>query len=76
MTNPITIEVDVAGDCPVQIALTTISDFDGDLLNFIACGPGGGNPCLTIRFPTVDLARAYLNECGSNPDQLDMYVVD
>ena len=76
MTNPVTLEVDVACDCPVQVALATISDFNGDLLNFIAVGPGGGNPCLTIRFPTVDLARAYLNEVGSDPDDIDLFIVD
>ena len=76
MTNPVTLEIDVAGDCPVQVALATISDFKGDLLNFIAVGPGGGNPCLTIRFPTIDLARAYLNEVGSDPDDIDLFIVD
>jgi hypothetical protein len=79
MTNPITpvtIEVDIAGDCPVQDAFAAISEYDGDLLSFIAVGPGGGNPCLTIRFPSMSLACSYLYEVGVSPEEMDMYIID
>ena len=76
MTNPVTIETDIAADCPVQDAFVAISKYNGDLLNFIAIGPGGGNPCMTIRFPSMALACSYLFDVGVAPEEMDLYFVD
>lgn len=76
MTNPVTIEIDIAGDTPIEMALATIAEFDGVLKNFIAVGLAGGNPELTIEFPAMALACSYLNEVGVDPDDMDLYIVD
>ena len=74
MTNPITIEIDIAGDVPVQEALVAVSDFNGTLLNFIAISIETGNPLLTIEFPDEASARSYLLEVGVEPEELDLYI--
>ena len=74
MTNPVTIEIDIAGVTPVEMALATISEYDGVLKNFIAVGLAGGNPELTIEFPNVSLARSYLFDVGVSPDEMDLYI--
>lgn len=73
MTNPVTIEFDVAGDSPIQMVLETISTFSGKVDDIIAHGPGGGNPCLTATFPSRTIATDFLLEIGVDPDDLDIY---
>jgi hypothetical protein len=76
MTNPITIEIDIAGDTPIQDAFATITEFDGVLKNFIAISIETGHPLVTIEFPDESLARSYLFEVGVDPEEMDLYFVD
>ena len=74
MTNPITIEIDIAGDTPIQEAIAAISEFDGLLRGIIAISIETGHPLLTIEFPDESRARGYLFEVGVDPDEMDLYI--
>jgi len=76
MTNPITIEIDIAGDTPIQEAIAAISEYDGLLRGFIAISIETGHPLLTIEFPDESRARSYLFEVGVDPEEMDLYFVD
>jgi hypothetical protein len=76
MTNPITIEIDIAGDTPIQDAFATITEYDGVLKNFIAISIETGHPLVTIEFPDESLARSYLFDVGVDPEEMDLYFVD
>jgi hypothetical protein len=76
MTNPITIEIDIAGDTPIQDAFATITEYDGVLKNFIAISIETGHPLVTIEFPSMSLACSYLFDVGVAPEEMDLYFVD
>jgi hypothetical protein len=74
MTCPIIIEIDIAGDTPIQDAFATITEFDGLLRG----RRPASNWCtrLTIEFPDESLARSYLFDVGVDPDEMDLYFDD
>jgi hypothetical protein len=39
---------DIAYDCPIQEFLEFLTEYDIKLESFIAVGPGGGNPEITV----------------------------
>ena len=57
-----TITLDIAWDCPLGDFLTDLEEFNGVLTSFIADGPGGGNPELTLTFQDPESARAFINK--------------
>jgi hypothetical protein len=65
-TNMTTIEIDIAYDILLGDFLEDLEQYQGQIESFIANGPGGGNPCLTIAFPSQELAESYVLafECG------------
>ncbi len=47
---------DIAWDCPLGDFLKTLEDFNLTLKSFIAEGPGGGNPCITVSGTPTNLS--------------------
>ncbi len=58
MTN---LEIDIAWDCPLGTFLEELEKYQGAITKFIAVGPGGGNPCVTLSFPTRELAYQWFS---------------
>ena len=42
-------ELDVDGDCPVQVILDTFAKHDIHIVDYTPQGPAGGNPMFTIQ---------------------------
>lgn len=55
---------DFAYNSPVQEALETIQKHRGRIIDFVAHGPAGGNPCILVAFDNRQDALAFLRECS------------
>jgi len=71
----ITINVDVGHDLSIGEFLDTLERYNGKLVSYIAEGPGGGNPNLTLTFPTELEAEGYVSECFPD-DEFDDFLVE
>ncbi len=54
-----TLELDVAGDCEIGEFLEVLESYQGKVVEFIACGPAGGNPLITMEFPDQAMADGF-----------------
>lgn len=61
MTAMKTFNIDIAHDCPLGVYLEALETYNLKIESFIAIGPGGGNPCMTLS-GTTDNIREYLSE--------------
>lgn len=66
------IELDFAYCDPLRDVLKRIAAQNGTILSFVAEGPAGGNPCLTLGFPTTLNAVAFIQD--HDPDELDLHL--
>lgn len=56
------INIDVAHDCTISEFFCILEIFDGKIVNFIAEGPGGGNPNVDVEFNDDTKAKAFEKE--------------
>lgn len=56
------IQEDVNWDCPIQDYLIFLDKYNAKIYDFITSGPGGGNPCITIEFKSLEDANKYCIE--------------
>ena len=69
-------ECDIAHDCPIGPFLETLERHVGTIKRFVAVGPGGGNPCVTMEFPSEAFARAwFLDGYAEDPDEFPLHLV-
>jgi len=61
MTAMKTIQIDIAHDCPLGDYLEALEKCDLKIESFIAVGPGGGNPCMTLSGTLINLHK-YLSD--------------
>lgn len=75
MTAMKTFEIDIAYDCPLGDYLEALEKYNLKIESFIAIGPGGGNPCMTLS-GTIDNIREYLSEFHFLDDKeiLELYL--
>ena len=50
---------DVAYCCEIHDLLTDYDKFGATIEAWVTNGPGGGNPCILVSFPTVEKAQRY-----------------
>jgi len=63
-----TFQIDIAHDCPLGDYLEALEKYNLKIESFIAIGPGGGNPCMTLSGSTENI-REYLSECHFLDDE-------
>jgi len=71
----ITINTDIGHDLSIGEFLDTLERYNGKLVSYIAEGPGGGNPNLTLAFPTELEAEGYVSECYPD-DEFEDFLVE
>lgn len=76
-TPPTTIEIDVDGECPIREILEPIAKNGGKFSSskdrqFVVDGPGGGNPCLYLTFPTDADAQKFIVELYGPDGDVDL----
>lgn len=54
------VTVDLAYCMELQTFLKMLDDSKGKLTDWMTEGPGGGNPCVTLEFPTEEDALTFL----------------
>lgn len=73
------LEVDCASDAPVGDVLKMLETHAGNLERFIAVGPGGGNPCLFLTFPSRVQAESFVDAWEGpygDPDYIKTLIQD
>jgi hypothetical protein len=68
------VELDFDFSCPLGEALEYIQKHKGNIKSFIPVGPAGGNPLLTLSFPTWEDAFSVLK--AHYPDEGDAWLED
>lgn len=61
-----TITTDIAYDYHLADFFEGLEKFSGKLISFISIGPAGGNPNVTIEFPSKEHALIFLKEFVDN----------
>lgn len=65
-------EFDVAWDCPVQEFFDHLEKYEGQVAQFEAHGPGGGNPCVLAEFPDRAKAEEFVREWNRPHGQVEV----
>ena len=63
---------DFAGDCELGPFLDDLVIYEARIMGFVARGPGGGNPCVTLAFSSARALvrfREYYDEISLKEDQ-------
>jgi hypothetical protein len=70
-----TFEIDIAHDCPLGDYLEALEKYNLKIESFIAIGPAGGNPCMTLSGSTENI-RKYLSEFHflDNEEIVELYL--
>lgn len=69
------VEHDVDYMATIQTVLALMQRGGGTLLAYDSKGPGGGNPCLVVEFPTRKAALDYLGKVYPDEDDYSIYMV-
>src|SRR5262245_23467368 len=60
------IQIDIAHDCTLGEFLDALGALKGEIVNFLPRGPAGGNPFLTLIFPTPEDALTFQEQVKPN----------
>jgi hypothetical protein len=52
-------DYDVAHDCTIGEFLDALEKYGATMTSFVANGPGGGNPCVTLGFEDEEKRQAF-----------------
>jgi hypothetical protein len=59
-------DFDIDGAADMIKALQTVERSGGHIVTFLASGPGGGNPCVVVKFPDMETAKTFIRTYTNN----------